>query len=75
MLIFTSVILKDYGKCSKNLYRKILNFEKENNKNSVREVTSFAKGGNLQKLSLPFASMVRRENKFRVFYLIWCSKF
>ena len=28
-------------KCSKNLYSKIFNFEKENTKNSVREVTIF----------------------------------
>ena len=35
-----------YGKYSKNPYSKILNFEKENTKNSVREVTNFAKGGN-----------------------------
>ena len=33
-------------------------------------VTSFAKGGlPLQNLLLPFASLVRRENKFRVIFL------
>ena len=38
----------------------------------MKEVTNFAKGGNclpLQNLLPPFASMVRRENKFRVFFL------
>ena len=39
-------------------------------KNSVREVTNFANGGNpLQNLLLPLASLVRRENKSRVFFL------
>ena len=37
----------------------------------MREVTNFAKGGScsclpLQNFLLPFASLVRRENKFRV---------
>ena len=33
----------------------------------MRRVNNFAKGGNLQNLVLPFASMVRGENKSRVF--------
>ena len=35
-----------YGNYSKNSNSKILNFEKENTKISVREITNFAKGGN-----------------------------
>ena len=51
-------------------------------KESVREVPllqresiklhSFAKFVTSQ---VPFASLVRRENEFRVFFLFWCLKF
>ena len=41
----------------------------------MREVTKFAKGGPLQNLLRPFASIVRRENKFRVFFLFCVRNF
>ena len=50
-----------------------LNFKKKTNKMSVREVTLFCLP--LQNLLLLFASLVSRENKSRVFFLFWCSKF
>ena len=55
-----------YGKCSKNLYSNIL-----------IKLPPCAKFNclPLQNLLLPFASVVRRENEFRVFFLFWCSKF
>ena len=37
----------------------------------MREVTSFANCLPLQNLIFPFASLVRRDNKFRVFFLFF----
>ena len=54
--------LAEYGKFSKNLYNKILIL--------TNKIPKFGEGSNqfclpLQNLLLPFASMVRIENKFR----------
>ena len=60
----SGTVCQYYIKCSKNLYSKILISKKENTKTPVREDCL-----TLQNLLFPFASLVRRENKFRVFFL------
>ena len=64
---YLNTVMMKYGKCSKNSNSKTLILK--------RKIPKNLRGLPLQNLLLPFVSLIMGENKLRVFFLCWCSKF